>query len=173
MSWLWFVHSEPIGTWWAKDSPTLTWGSLKISFAWSGSTSTTERETQRELHKHQQIITSICWIYYKISRDLLRLCKSYVIVLKCIFCSVSLFQNIHQPGFLWIRACVCWRDKIWIRNHWFPQLGPVLPARKKHALGLQRIQGQGSWLSECSGSSDKRDAFISVATFPVVSFLFL
>uniref|UniRef100_A0A4W6E8Y5 Uridylate-specific endoribonuclease n=1 Tax=Lates calcarifer TaxID=8187 RepID=A0A4W6E8Y5_LATCA len=50
----------------------------------------------------------------------------------------------HRPGLLWIRARLCWRNKIWNRNHWFSQLDPVLPARKKQALALQRIQSQGA-----------------------------
>lgn len=37
--------SELTGTWWAKDSRAPTCGSLRVSCSWSGSTSTTDRET--------------------------------------------------------------------------------------------------------------------------------
>lgn len=44
-----FLHRGLINTWSAKGSPAQIWGCLKISCTWSGSTSTTESETQGEM----------------------------------------------------------------------------------------------------------------------------
>lgn len=44
-----FLHRGLINIWSAKESPAQTWGCLKVSCTWSGSTSTTGRETQGEV----------------------------------------------------------------------------------------------------------------------------
>lgn len=62
--------------------------------------------------------------------------------------------NHHQAGLLWIWTCVCWWDENRNRNHWLSQLAPVLPARKKQTLGLQRLLGQGVRFSECHQSKE-------------------
>lgn len=151
---MWFLLSVLTGTWWAKGSPALTWGSLRVNWTWSGSISTTDREPQGEKNpdKHKQmmlnIIKSVC-VDGKQSRDLLQLCEGLFV--SCCWSNILFPCGISkrsQPGLKWIRACFCWWDQIWIRNRRFSQLDPVLPAGEKQPLGLQRIQGQGPWLSE-------------------------
>lgn len=69
--WVWmFLHRGLINTWSAKGSPAQTWGCLKISCTWSGSTSTTERETQGEMSLNvcaewnQGFTVSVWWIFH-------------------------------------------------------------------------------------------------------------
>nr|XP_020482558.1 poly(U)-specific endoribonuclease-C-like [Labrus bergylta] len=65
------------------------------------------------------------------SSSILRLFKSQ---LHLIWFQLYRRQEKRRPGLQWIRACLCRRDKIWNRNCWFSQLGPVLPAKKNSNL---------------------------------------
>lgn len=63
-----FLRRGLINIWSAKGSPAQTWGCLKVSCTWSGSTSTTERETQGEMSLNvcakwnQGFTVSVWWI---------------------------------------------------------------------------------------------------------------
>ena len=105
-------------------------------------------EAPRQTPADHHVVKSVC-VDRKRSRDLLQLCEGLFMICcwsRILFaCGIS---KCSQPGLKWVRACICWWDQIWIRNRRFSQLDPVLPAGEKQPLGLQRLQGQGPWLSE-------------------------